>query len=156
MEEPLDCLVGVFQVWGQNQDSYRKKSSHIRCDYSSSRQLESTLFNTSLGVTVAVTGKLLICKIYDHIGEFSVAESTKDLFVSGIFGPLACSFLIASALQEPSSESRQFWSQTWKKLLSQKVFFLNICVYWTLSNYHYFLSTFHCWEHSHSYSWVKC
>ena len=122
MEEPLDCLVGVFQVWGQNQDSYPKKSSHIRCDFSSSRQLEPTLFNTSLGFTAAVTGKLIIWKINDHIEEFSVTESTKDLFVSGIFGPLACSFLIASALQEPSSESRQFWSQTWKKLLSQKVF----------------------------------
>ena len=106
----------------------QKKSSHIRCDYSSSRQLESTLFNTSLGVTAAVTGKLIIWKIYDHIGEFSVAESTKDLFVSGIFGPLACSFLIASALQEPSSESRQFWSQTWKKLLSQKVFKKYLCL----------------------------
>ena len=115
VEEPLDCLVGVFQVWGQNQDSYLKKSLHIRWDFSSSRQLESTLFNTSLGVTAAVTGKLIIWKINDHI--------VTDLFVSGIFGPLACSFLIASALQEPSSGSRQFWSQTWKKLISQKVFF---------------------------------
>ena len=123
MEEPLDCLVGVFQVWGQNQDSYPKKSSHIRCDFSSSRQLEPTLFNTSLGFTAAVTGKLIIWKINDHIEEFSVTESTKDLFVSGIFGPLACSFLIASALQEPSSESRQFWSQ------SKSFFFLKIFVF---------------------------
>ena len=157
MEEPLDCLVGVFQVWGQNQDSYLKKSLHIRWDFSSSRQLESTLFNTSLGVTAAVTGKLIIWKINDHIGEFSVTESTKDLFVSGIFGPLACSFLIASALQEPSSEYRQFWSQTWKKNCSVKNLFKNICVYRSLSNTHYFLSTFHCRKPSHSYSWdLKC
>ena len=106
----------------------KKKSSHIRCDFSSSRQLEPTLFNTSLGFTAAVTGKLIIWKINDHIEEFSVTESTKDLFVSGIFGPLACSFLIASALQEPSSESRQFWSQTWKKLLSQFFFFKYLCL----------------------------
>ena len=153
MEEPLDCLVGVFQVWGQNQDSYLKKSLHIRWDFSSSRQLESTLFNTSLGVTAAVTGKLIIWKINDHIEDFSVT----DLFVSGIFGPLACSFLIASALQEPSSEYRQFWSQTWKKNCSVKNLFKNICVYRSLSNTHYFLSTVHCREHSHSYSWdLKC
>ena len=91
------------------------------------RQLESTLFNTSLGVTAAVTGKLIIWKINDHIEEFSVTESTKDLFVSGIFGPLACSFLIASALQEPSSGSRQFWSQ--KIAQQSKVFFFKIFVF---------------------------
>ena len=34
--------------------------------------------------------------------------------VAGIFGPLTCSFLFASALQEPGSESRLFWFQSWK------------------------------------------
>ena len=34
--------------------------------------------------------------------------------IAGIFGPLTCSFLFASALQEPGSESRLFWFQSWK------------------------------------------
>ena len=60
---------------------------------------------------------MTVFTILTSIKSSPFLEHTKNkITIEGIFGPLACSFLFASALQEPGSEARELSSQNWKKM----------------------------------------
>ena len=81
------------------------------------RQLEPTLFNSSLAFCTTVYGDQKSAK---YGGKFAkilgplvwswyLFLDMKNIWFAGIFGPLSCTFLIMSAAQEKGSMDRLFW-----------------------------------------------
>ena len=81
------------------------------------RQLEPTLFNSSLAFCTTVYGDQKSAKyggkfakiLGPPVWSWYLFLDMKNIWFAGIFGPLSCTFLIMSAAQEKGSKDRLFW-----------------------------------------------